>query len=186
MENHDRASIVGNPNAPYLNSLLSQGANFAELIYTEGSEGAAGPSLPDYLVVAAGIINCARTTDSVQAADPGISANCPNTVWNQLEAAGHTWAVYQEGMAVPCSPAVSNKVNGEPGIAMKHDPARPFASIFSNQALCNAHSLPLSYFNSSSMPDVSFIAPTVCNVMHGATGIVSDLRVGDAGCYGAR
>ena len=51
MENHDRASIVGNPNAPYLNSLLSQGANFTN--YTEGSEGAAGPSLPDYLVVAA-------------------------------------------------------------------------------------------------------------------------------------
>ena len=175
MENHNRASIVGNANAPYLNSLLSQGVNFTN--YTEGSEGAAGPSLPDYLVIAAGS-NCGRTTDTVQGGDPGISANCPNTVWNQLETAGHTWAVYQEGMSGPCSPAVSNTVNGEPGMAMKHDPARPFASIFTNQALCNTHSLPLSSFDRSSMPDVSFIAPTICNDMHGAVGIGTDCELG--------
>ena len=175
MENHNRASIVGNTNAPYLNSLLSQGVNFTN--YTEGSEGAAGPSLPDYLVIAAGS-NCGRTTDTVQGGDPGISANCPTTVWNQLETAGHTWAVYQEGMSGPCSPAVSNTVNGEPGMAMKHDPARPFASIFTNQALCNTHSLPLSSFDRSSMPDVSFIAPTICNDMHGAVGIGTDCEQG--------
>ena len=175
MENHSRASIVGNANAAYLNSLLTQGVNFTN--YTEGGEGAAGPSLPDYLVIAAGS-NCGRTTDSVQGGDPGISASCPTTVWNQLETAGHSWGVYQEGMSGPCSPAVSNTVNGEPGMAMKHDPARPFASIFTNQALCNAHSLPLSSFDPSSMPDVSFIAPTICNDMHGAVGIGTDCETG--------
>ena len=175
MENHNRASIVGNTNAPYMNSLLSQGVNFTN--YTEGSDGAAGPSLPDYLVIAAGS-NCGRTTDTVQGGDPGISASCPTTVWNQLETAGHSWAVYQEGMSGPCSPAVSNTVNGEPGMAMKHDPARPFASIFANQTLCNARSLPLSSFDPSSMPDVSFIAPTICNDMHGAVGIGTDCELG--------
>jgi hypothetical protein len=175
MENHNRASIVGNPNAPYMNSQLLQGVNFTN--YIEGPEGAAGDSLPDYLVLAAGS-NCGRLNNTVQGGDPGISANCPTTVWNQLEAAGHTWAVYQEGMSGPCSAEISNMVNGEPGMAMKHDPARPFASIFNDQALCNAHSLPWSSFDPSNMPEVSFVAPTICNDMHGAVGIGGDCEEG--------
>ena len=65
------------------------------------------------------------------------TAGCRTTVWNQLESAGRTWAVYQEGMPSPCYGGVSYKdlsTNGQ--YALKHNPATPFPAVWDDQALC--------------------------------------------------
>ena len=165
MENHRASDIIGNPSAPWMNSFAQTGRLFTN--YREGEAGSS--SLPDYLQMAAGS-SCGKTTDQVVAGDRSIStAGCRTTVWNQLESAGRTWAVYQEGMPSPCYGGVSYKdpsTNGQ--YALKHNPATPFPTVWDDQALCGAHVLPLSSMTPTALPDVSFITPNICNDMHGS------------------
>src|SRR5438874_319414 len=49
LENHDYAEIVGSTNAPYINSLIAQGA-----LATNYKDSGTHPSLPNYLVMASG------------------------------------------------------------------------------------------------------------------------------------
>jgi phospholipase C len=148
---------------PYLNSFAKQGVRFTN--YHEGNT--TGPSLPDYLQLAAGS-SCGTTTDSVTAGDPTVSSHCSTTVWNQLQAKGISWDVYMDGMPSACygKPTYNNTTVGTP-YALKHNPATPFGSIYGNSALCQAHVLPYTSFSTSSMPKVSFIAPGICNDQHG-------------------
>ncbi len=165
MENHAASSIIGNVNTPYLNAFYKKGVRFTN--YTEGST--TGPSLPDYLQLAAGS-GCGKTSDTVTAGDPSISAaGCTTTVWNQLETAHKTWGVYEDAMPSACSSSVTyNNTALDTPYALKHNTATPFPSIWSNQTLCKAHVLPYSSFSTSSMPAVSFVAPGICNDQHGA------------------
>ncbi len=165
MENHRASDIMGNPTAPWMNSFAQAGRLFTN--YKEGEAGS--PSLPDYLQMAAGS-SCGKTTDQVVAGDRSIAtAGCGTTVWNQLESAGRTWAVYQEGMPSPCYGGATYKdlsTNGQ--YALKHNPATPFPAVWDDQALCKAHVLPLSSMRPTALPDVSFITPNICNDMHGS------------------
>lgn len=164
MENHAATGVIGNASMPYLNSFYKSGVRFTH--YTEGST--VGPSLPDYLQLAAGS-GCGKTNDAVTAGDSSISAaGCTTTVWNQLQTAGKTWGVYEDAMPAACSSAVtSNSTALDSQYALKHNPATPFPSIWSNQTVCKAHVLPYSSFNTASMPAVSFVAPSICNDQHG-------------------
>jgi hypothetical protein len=165
MENHRASDIIGNPSAPWMNSFAQTGRLFTN--YREGEAGSS--SLPDYLQMAAGS-SCGKTTDRVVAGDRSIStAGCPTAVWNQLESAGRTWAVYQEGMPSPCYGRVTYtdpSTNGQ--YALKHNPATPFPAVWDDQVLCKAHVLPLSSMSATSLLDVSFITPNICNDMHGS------------------
>jgi phospholipase C len=163
MENRSASDVVGNPNMPYLNSLIAAGTSFSN--YREGS--AAGPSLPDYLQLAAGS-SCGATTDAVSAGKFGSAQGCPTTLWNQLEAAGASWGVFMDAMDVACSGRTSyaNHALDTP-YALKHNPATPFASIWGDQALCRAHVLPFSALPAT-LPAVSFVAPGICNDQHGS------------------
>lgn len=164
MENHSWTQISGDPDMPWLNGFVAQGRRFTN--YKEGST--TGPSLPDYLQMSAGS-SCGKTTDSVTFSDASItSAGCPTTVWNQLETAGKSWGVYAEGMPSVCyaqTPFNDSVTDGQ--YVLKHNPAPMYESIADNSALCNAHSLPFSSFSTTSMRDVSFIAPNLCDDMHG-------------------
>jgi phosphatidylinositol-3-phosphatase len=166
MENHSSSAIIGNPSVPYLNSFYKQGVRFTN--YREGST--IGPSLPDYLQIAAGS-GCGKTKDSVVAGDASISAaGCTTTVWNQLEYHGTSWGVYMDAMPTACSSSVLYTNTGlDTPYALKHNPATPFPSIWSNQSLCKAHVLPYSSFKPTAMPAVSFVAPGICNDQHGTS-----------------
>jgi hypothetical protein len=170
MENRSASEVLGNANAPYLNSFYDGGRAFTN--YREGS--GAGPSLPDYLQVAAGS-SCGAVDDSVVPGQFGSAQGCPTTVWNQLEEIGATWGVYMDAMPSACSSEVTyhNAALDTP-YALKHNPATPFASIWSNQALCTAHVLPYTSFLTTSMPAVSFIAPGICNDHHGSPKTQAD------------
>ena len=58
--------------------------------------------------------------------------------------------------------------------ALHHNPATSFDSIWSDQALCTAHVLPYTSFDTTNMPDVSFIAPGICNDQHGTAKLRAD------------
>lgn len=170
MENHSYSKIESFPASTrsYLDSFASHGTRFSN--YTEGADGAAGPSLPDYLAFAAGS-NCGRTSDTVHAPDSGISSNCPKTLWDQLDGVGASWGVYMDAMDKPCSTTVTYN-NGalDTPYALKHNPAAPFASVF-NDASCKTHVLPFTSFPTrvgGALPDVSFVAPGICNDQHGS------------------
>jgi hypothetical protein len=97
MENRSASDVIGNPSMPYLNRFAKAGLRFTN--YREGDP--TGPSLPDYLQLAAGS-SCGKTGDTTQPGDPTIGAACHTTVWNQLQLAGVTWGVYMEGMPSAC------------------------------------------------------------------------------------
>lgn len=172
MENHSASDVVGNAKMPYLNGLLASGTSFTN--YREGSS--AGPSLPDYLQIVAGS-SCGATSDAVSAGRFGSAQGCPTTLWNQLEAAGASWGVFEDAMPTPCSSKVTyaNDVLDTP-YALKHDPAVPFASIWGDQALCKAHVLPFSAIVPSALPAVSFVTPGICNDQHGSNGSWTDCK----------
>jgi len=163
MENKSASQVLGSANAPYLNSFYRGGRGFTN--YREGNS--TGPSLPDYLQIAAGS-SCGAVDDAVMPGQFGSKQGCSTTVWNQLQKVGVTWGVYMDAMPTACSSAINYKnVALDTPYALRHNPATPFDSIWSDQALCKAHVLPYTSFNTGNMPAVSFIAPGVCNDHHG-------------------
>jgi hypothetical protein len=165
MENRSASQVIGNPSMPYLNHFASGGLRFTD--YREGDP--TGPSLPDYLQLAAGS-SCGKIGDTTQPGDPTVGAACPTTVWNQLQAAGATWGVYLEGMPSPCSAAVTfDDVATDGQYALKHNPATPFPAVWGRPRLCQNHVLPYTSFDVSAMRAVSFIAPNQCDDQHGSS-----------------
>lgn len=164
MENKSYTQLEGFPAADrtYIDSFAAAGRRFSN--YREGTS--VGPSLPDYLGLAAGS-PCGKTSDTTKAADPTVGSACPTTLWNQLDSAGVSWGVYEEGMPAPCSNAVNYKSFSTDGpYRIEHNPAVPFPSIYGHPT-CAAHVLPFSSFDPANLPAVSFVAPNVCNDQHG-------------------
>jgi acid phosphatase len=181
MENKSYAQIESYPAAvrSYLDAFAAGGTRFSN--FTEGSS--VGPSLPNYLQFAAGS-SCGKTSNTVKPGDLVIGAACPTTLWNQLQGAGLSWGVYQEGMPTACSSKgnYGDKVTDGP-YALRHNPATPFPSIWGDQALCKAHVLPFSAFNPSALPAVSFITPNICNDQHGTKSAYPDGTPAYQNCF---
>ncbi|CAN5213128.1 N/A [soil metagenome] len=109
LENHDYKEIIGSANAPYVNSLLTQGA--LATAYKDTNH----PSLPNYLHLISGADQYPGFVDLDPTIAPFFPANQPN-LGTQLEAAGITWRSYQESMPSPCALTSSGHY------APKHDP----------------------------------------------------------------
>ncbi|MEP6758718.1 MAG: alkaline phosphatase family protein [Actinomycetota bacterium] len=150
MENKERSTVVGSTSATYQNALRAQGIDFTHYY------GITHPSLPNYLALGNGATDGKQGTDSITA---GELTQSP-TLWNQLQNAGISWGVYEEDMPSSCSGATTSGL-----YALKHNPATPFASVFTNAAACS-HVLPYTQFDVHAMPKVSFIAPNLCNDEH--------------------
>jgi hypothetical protein len=148
MENKERSSIVGNPSAPYMNQLLSQGKDFIHYY------GVTHPSLPNYLAIANGSTNGKEGTDTISAGE----LQPTPTLWNQLADAGISFNVYEESMPSTCFAGTSS---GQ--YQLKHNPAIPFAAVLDDAAVC-AHVKP--YTEGAALAQVNFIAPNMCNDTH--------------------
>ena len=110
LENHDYAEIVGSSNAPYINSLIAQGA-----LATNYKDSGTHPSLPNYLDMISGATQYFGIIDL----DPtgfGFPKDAPN-LGTQLETANIKWRSYQESMGTACSLAAVGSL-----YAPKHDP----------------------------------------------------------------
>lgn len=147
MENASRSSIVGNTvDAPYINSLLSSGANFTQ------AYAVTHPSQPNYLALFSG--STQGITDDT----------CPHTfgadnLGNQLIAAGYTFAGYSETMP---SIGYTGCGYGVSGYVRRHNPWVDFSN------LAPSTNLPYTSFPSdfTQLPTLSFVIPNLCNDMH--------------------
>jgi len=158
LENKESSSIVGRPDAAYMNALVSQYG--LATAYT----GITHPSLPNYMALTGGDTffadNCI-----------GCRVDAPN-IADSLEQGGLTWRAYMEDMPEAC---------GQTDTALytaRHNPFVHYTNIVTNASRCIAHVVPFNTFQSdlSSGRTANFvwITPNLCNDMHDC-----DIATGD-------
>ena len=151
LENHAFESVIGSPQAPYLNAFANRWG------LATGYSGVSHPSLPNYLAMIGG-------------STFGITSDCTNCFLNapslpdRLEAAGKTWNGYMEGMPSPC-------LIGSSGLyAQKHNPFIYFDPIRNDPARCARvvpySSLATDFASPATAPNFAFITPNLCNDGH--------------------
>ena len=157
MENHAAADIVGNTEAPFIDSLSRSGATFTR------SYAVTHPSEPNYLALFSG---------STQGVD---SDACPLTfdgsnLATALHAAGRTFVGWSEGL-----PAPGSRVCRAGGYARKHNPWVDFAGV---PASANQ---PLTAFPADfrALPHVGFVIPTLDHDMHDGSIAAGDAWLSD-------
>jgi acid phosphatase len=152
LENHSYAEVIGNPQAPFINSLAAAGAVFTQ------SFALTHPSEPNYLALFSGATQ-GVTDDS-----------CPHTfvtanLARALLDAGDTFAGYSDGLPAPGFTGCSNG-----SYARKHNPWVNFSNVPAsvNQPFT---AFPTAY---TSLPTVSFVIPDLDHDMHDGTVAESD------------
>jgi acid phosphatase len=145
LENKASAQIDGNPDAPYLNSLLASSAVLTE------ARAVAHPSQPNYIALFSG-----STQDVTSDQCPLALGDRPN-LGRQLLDAGLSFTGYSEGLPEPGFTGCSSG-----RYAAKHNPWVDFSNLPDtvNQP---ASALPSDY---STLPTVSFLIPDLCHDMH--------------------
>lgn len=146
-ENHGYSQIIGSPQAPYINTLASEGALFTS------SYAITHPSQPNYLDLFSGS-NQGVTDDS-----------CPHTfttssLESELIGKGKTFSGYSEGL-----PATGSEVCTSGLYARKHAPWTDFSKDLAKD------NRPFSTFptNFSELPTVSWVIPDLNDDMHDGT-----------------
>ena len=155
LENKPSETIIGSPDAPYLNELIGTSG------LATNYQAVAHPSQPNYLALFSGATQ--RVTDN----EPH-DIDAPNLA-DQLDAAGRTWHVYAENVPPNCSQGVTAQggPDGPGTYARKHDPAISFQSINEEPGLCSNIG-PLTGFDPGAA-DFSLIIPNLCHDMHDGT-----------------
>jgi phosphatidylinositol-3-phosphatase len=143
-ENHAFGSVIGNPDAQYINSLAKGGATMTE------SYAITHPSQPNYLALFSG--STQRLTDN----------SCPHTysadnLGAQLVGAQKTFGGYSDGLP---STGYTGCESGD--YVRKHNPWVNFTNVpkASNRPFT---SFPADY---TKLPDLSFVVPDLCHDMH--------------------
>jgi hypothetical protein len=160
MENKEYGDIVGNSNAPYINSLIAQyglATNYTAVAH---------PSEPNYLALFSG---------STQGAiNDGIYNLDGTNLADQLEAKDKTWRVFAENVPSNCFTGEIG-INGEDGIglyARKHNPAISFTDISGAPMRC-ANITDFTHFDPA-VVDYALIVPNLCNDMHDCSVAAGD------------
>ncbi|HEY7350636.1 MAG TPA: alkaline phosphatase family protein [Ktedonobacterales bacterium] len=150
MENEESSDVIGNSEAPYINSLAhrySRAANYFGITH---------PSLPNYLELLGG------STFGIDSDCETCFVHAPNLV-DQLETARKSWKAYMEDMPSPCF------VGDDGDYAQRHNPFIYFDNIRTNPKRC-ANVVPLSSFASNlrahALPNFVWITPNLCHDMH--------------------
>lgn len=152
MENEEASSIVGNPAAPYINSLISQYA------LATNYDAVAHPSEPNYLALFSG------STQGVT--DDGIYNFSGPNLADQIESAGRSWNVFAENVPLGCyaGATASGGEDGSGTYARKHEPAISFLDISTNATRC-AKITDFTHFDPAAA-NFELIVPNLCNDMH--------------------
>jgi phospholipase C len=157
MENTSYKSLIGNPNAPWI--------NFAAANYGLATNyfGVAHPSQPNYIAATSGSTNgVVNDNDTI--------INVSNIV-DQLEAGGKTWKAYMQSLSL-CVTKLDHAC-GNQLYERKHNPFVSYQDVQSNPARM-ANIVDFSQFAAdlanNNVPDYSWISPDQCNDMHGRGG----------------
>jgi hypothetical protein len=165
MENHNWKQIKGSSHAPYINSLLKQGAHAEQYYNPPGLH----PSEPNYIWLEAGT-NFGIHNDADPAANHQPSTDHLTTL---LDAAGVSWKTYQEGIYGDVCPLASYD-----HYAAKHNPMIFFddmtGSNDKHSAYCIAHMRPYGELSAdltnNTLARYNFITPNLCDDMHDSSG----------------
>lgn len=144
MENHNLDQVAGNPDAPYLNQLISEGALFTQ------AAAITHPSQPNYLALFSG------DTQGVTGDGCPNSFTTPNLA-SQLLDAHLDFALYAEDL-----PNAGDPVCSSGQYARKHNPVPDFTNLPGRLAQ------PFTAFGPdyAALPQVSFVIPNLCDDMH--------------------
>ena len=146
-ENHGYSQIIGSPQAPYINTLASEGASFTN------SHAITHPSQPNYLALFSG------ATQGI------VDDSCPHTfsaanLGSELIAARKTFTGYSEGL-----PSVGSEVCTSGEYARKHAPWTDFSNVPTSDNV-PFNSFPTNYAN---LPTISWVIPDLLDDMHDGT-----------------
>jgi len=161
MENTGYDSLIGNPNAPWINAAA------AKYGLATNAYGVTHPSQPNYIALTSGSTN--GVVD-----DNDTTINVPNLV-DQLEAGGRTWRDYQQSLSL-CATKLDHAC-GNQLYERKHNPFVSYLDVQSSPARM-ANVVDFSQFatdlSGRDAPNFSFIAPDQCHDMHGRAATPSD------------
>jgi hypothetical protein len=160
MENREYGSIIGDPDAPYLNSLAAQyglATNYNAITH---------PSQPNYLALFSG------STQGVT--DDAVHTLSATNLADQLDAHGRSWSVFAENVPLGCytGATASGGPDGSGNYARKHEPAISFEDIYSDPARCGRIS-DFSHFDPAAA-DFELIVPNLCHDMHDCSVATGD------------
>lgn len=160
MENHEYSQIIGNSQAPYINSLASTYGLATN--YTAVSH----PSEPNYLALWSG------STQGVL--DDGVYNFTAPTLGSQLETAGKGWDVAAQNVPGNCfiGASASGGIDGSGTYVRKHEPAISFTAVSSDPTRCARITNFTSF--STKLGSLWFIVPNMCNDMHDCSVATGD------------
>ncbi len=155
MENTGFDSLIGNPNAPFINSVAATNGLATNYF------GVTHPSQPNYIAATSG------STNGV-ANDNDTTINVPNIV-DQIEGSGRTWKAYMQSLSL-CNGNLLAHACGNQLYERKHNPFVSYQDVQSSPARL-ANIVDFSQFatdlGNNNVPDYTWISPDQCNDMHG-------------------
>jgi len=161
MENTGYDTLVGNPNAPWLNAAITKYGVATNYF------GVTHPSQPNYIASTAG-------TFAGVPGDNDVTLDEPNIV-DQLESHGKTWRAYMQSYALCATPL--DHACGNQLYERKHNPFISFADVQNNPARV-ANIVDYSQLSgdlaSGNVPDYVWISPDQCHDMHGRAATPAD------------
>jgi phospholipase C len=161
MENTGYDTLIGNPNAPWINKAAKK-YGLATNYY-----GVTHPSQPNYIAATSGSLN-GVTSDSPTTVD------VPNVV-DQLEAHDKPWKAYMQSYSLCTTPL--DAVCGNALYERKHNPFISYQDVQSNPSRV-ANIVDFSQFQTdldrNHVPAYSWISPDQCHDMHGRGGPSTD------------
>jgi hypothetical protein len=161
MENTGYDTLIGNPNAPFVNFAAST-TGLAANYY-----GVAHPSQPNYIATTSGALNGVLD-------DNDITIDVPNIV-DQLESKGKTWKAYMQSYSL-CSTPLDHAC-GNQLYERKHNPFITYKDVQTNASRV-ANIVDFSQFAtdlaSNTVADYVWISPDQCNDMHGRGATPAD------------
>jgi phosphatidylinositol-3-phosphatase len=158
MENHGYDSIVGSPQAPYLNRLISAcgvATNYHNITH---------PSLPNYIAATSGLAyESLSQFHSDCSPSPSCSTGAPS-IFDQVP----SWAAYEETMPSNCLAHNAGRY------AVRHNPPPYYTAL----AGCATHDVPYTQLAADlaggTLPAFSFVTPDMCDDMHNCPVSVGD------------
>ena len=161
MENTGYDTLIGNPNAPFINfaaNTTGLGTNYY---------GVAHHSQPNYIAATSGALNGVLD-------DSDITVDVPNIV-DQLESHHKSWKAYMQSYLL-CSTPLDHSC-GNQLYERKHNPFISYADVQNNSArvakIVDFSQLATDLANNT-VPDYVWISPDQCNDMHGRGATPAD------------
>ena len=162
MENTGYTSLIGNSNAPFINSAAATYGLATKYF------GVTHPSQPNYIAATSG------STNGV-ADDNDTTIDVPNIV-DQLEAHSKTWKAYMQSLSL-CNGNLLAHACGNQLYERKHNPFVSYTDVQNSPARL-ANIVDFSQFSTdlanNTVPNYSWISPDQCHDMHWRAATPSD------------